>query len=74
MNDFDENLARKRFFIIGFTRLFGAVLLAMGLSVVANGLWDLPKFVGFIFMAIGVFDLIAMPVILSRRWKDSANK
>ena len=65
----DETKTRNRYLIISAARLSGAVLLAIGLAVIANGFMDLPVETGYLIFAIGVFEFIALPVLLSRRWK-----
>lgn len=70
MNDTDESKAKQRYFVISILRLSGAVMIAIGLAIYANGLWDMPKGAGLIIVIIGIFDFIAVPVILSRRWKS----
>lgn len=69
MNDNDAK-ARNRYLIISVARLSGAVLLAIGLAIIANGFMDLPIELGYALFAIGVFEFIALPVLLSRRWKS----
>ena len=65
-----EALARKRFAVIGAVRITGGAMLVFGLAIIANGFMDLPIMAGYIFFAIGAFDFIALPVILSRKWKS----
>ncbi len=70
-DDKSEALARKRYAIISAVRLMGSAMLVFGLAIIANGIMDLPVTVGYLFFAIGVFDFIALPAILSRRWKST---
>ncbi len=69
MNGEEEKRARNRYLIISAARLSGTVLLAIGLAVIANGFMDLPIEAGYLIFAVGVFEFIALPVLLSRRWK-----
>jgi hypothetical protein len=70
----EDAIARKRFAILSAVRLSGAIMLAIGLAIIANGFMDLPIEAGYAVFAVGVFDFIAMPVILSRKWKSPAGK
>jgi hypothetical protein len=69
-----DKKALARYLIISALRLIGAILIAMGLAIIANGWMDLPILVGYILFAIGVYDFIAVPVILSRKWKSPPEK
>ncbi len=69
MNNEDEQKARTRYLIINAARLSGAVLLAIGIAIIANGFMDLPVEAGYLIFAIGAFEFIGLPVYLSRRWK-----
>jgi hypothetical protein len=73
-NDGSEALARKRYTVISSVRIFGGAMLVFGLAIIANGFMGLPVLAGYVFFAIGVFDFIALPAILSRKWKSQPNK
>jgi hypothetical protein len=70
----DGGLAARRYAIISAIRISGAAMLVLGLAIIANGLMDLPIAAGYVLFAIGVFDFIVLPVILSRRWKSPGGK
>jgi hypothetical protein len=70
VNDDYEAQAKLRFFIIGFVRLMGAMLIAFGLAIIARGFLDIPKPAGFVFFGFGLFEFMVLPVILSRKWKS----
>ena len=70
MNEDDEVQAKLRFFIISFVRLMGALLLAFGLAIISRGYMYIPKPAGYAFVAMGFFELIVLPVILSKKWKS----
>jgi uncharacterized membrane protein YesL len=74
MNDDYEAQAKLRFFIIGFVRLMGAMLMAFGLAVIARGFMDIPKPAGIAFLGFGLFEFLVMPVILSRKWKSPSDQ
>lgn len=69
MNEAEEALAKKRFWAISLIRLSGAVFLTLGLLVL-GGKADLPRAAGWIFLAVGLIDMLIAPVFLSRRWKS----
>lgn len=60
--------ARARFFAMQFIRLSGAAFALLGLLVIARKV-AMPPVAGYVFVALGLFDLLAMPAILARRWK-----
>jgi hypothetical protein len=65
----DEALARNRFFIIGMTRLMGAILLALGILVVLGKIaW--PQVVGYALLIIGLADTLVLPRLLTKRWRS----
>jgi hypothetical protein len=68
-DDFEAQV-KLRFFIIGFVRLMGAVLIAFSLAVIARGIMGIPKAAGYAFFAFGFFEFAVLPIILSRKWKS----
>lgn len=73
-NDGSEALARKRYTVISSVRIFGGAMLIFGLAIIANGFMGLPVMAGYICFAIGAFDFIALPAILSRKWKSQPDQ
>jgi hypothetical protein len=69
IND-DNPLAIKRYYIISGLRLCGAIILAVGLAVIANNFRSWPIELGYLLFAIGAFFFIVMPVMLARKWKS----
>lgn len=67
----EERMARKRFLAISMIRLSGAVFLTLGLFILGGKL-EMPQVAGWLFAAIGMIDLLVIPVILSRKWKSPA--
>lgn len=65
----NEDQARQRFLVLNLVRLSGAVLAAVGLTVIAGKL-DLPIASGYILFAVGLFEALFMPAILARKWKS----
>ncbi len=70
----EENKAKGRFIAIGAVRFMGAVFMAVGMAIIANGFMDLPIEFGYIMFALGVFEFIAIPVIMSRMWKSQSEE
>ena len=64
----DKALAKTRFFIIGGTRLLGAILLVLGILTV-NRTIDWPEIVGYTLMLIGFAGTFVIPQLLVRRWR-----
>ncbi len=69
-----ETVAKTRFFVLNLVRLSGAILIALGLGIIANGFMDLPVEAGYAAFAVGVFEFVVLPIILSRKWKSPAAK
>jgi hypothetical protein len=69
MNSDKDKQARSRYGVISALRLCGAVMLAVGLAIIANNFMGLPIEMGYVLFAVGVFSFIVMPVLLSRRWR-----
>jgi hypothetical protein len=65
-----EAAAKSRFIILNVVRLSGAILIALGLGIIANGFMDLPVEAGYTAFAIGVFEFVVLPILLSRKWKS----
>ncbi len=69
MNADDEAKARGRYLVIGAARLSGAVMLGIGLAIIANGFMGLPIEAGYALFAVGAFEFAVLPVWLARKWK-----
>ncbi len=69
MNADDEAKARGRYLVIGAARLSGAVMLGIGLAIIANGFMNLPIEAGYALFAVGAFEFAVLPVWLARKWK-----
>jgi hypothetical protein len=69
----EETKAQQRFLVISLVRISGAIMLAVGLAIIAKGLYGLPKVAGYALFLVGIVDFIAMPLLLSKRWKSTPN-
>jgi hypothetical protein len=78
MSDEQERLAKSRFMVLNFLRLFGALLMIAGF-VMISGKWDLVgpdmnRIVGVAFVLIGAFDFAVAPMLLARSWNRGNRK
>ena len=60
--------AKSRFIAIQLIRLTGVGMVMLGIAIMV-GKVDLPRVSGYLLAAIGLFDAMAMPTILARRWR-----
>lgn len=60
--------AKSRFIAIQLIRLTGVGMVMLGIAIMV-GKVDLPRVAGYLLAAIGLFDAMAMPTILARRWR-----
>jgi hypothetical protein len=66
----EETQAQVRFLIINIARITGAVMLVLGLAVIAREAFGLPKAAGYVLFLVGMADFLLVPVFLSKRWKS----
>ncbi len=60
--------ARTRFFVIGATRLIGVAIVLAGILGL-KGRLPIPDVASYAFIAFGLFDVFAVPLILARKWR-----
>ncbi|MCZ8322470.1 MAG: hypothetical protein ACK442_02005 [Novosphingobium sp.] len=65
----DETRARTRFFVIQLVRITGVGLFMVGLLALAGKL-DMPLVAAVALTAVGAFDMLILPLLLSRKWKS----
>lgn len=65
-----EMQAQYRFLAINLCRITGAVMLVLGLAVIARAAFGMPKPVGYLLFLVGMFNFLLLPVYLSKRWKS----
>ena len=68
-----EARAKTRFFLLGFLRLFGALIMMAGF-VLVMGKWelidrDIDRYIGIAVVLVGAFDFAVAPMLLARRWR-----
>lgn len=65
-----EVQAQYRFLVINLCRITGAIMLVVGLAVIAREAFGLPKAAGYLLFLVGMLDFLLVPVLLSKRWKS----
>jgi hypothetical protein len=65
-----EMQAQYRFLVINLCRIIGAILLVLGLAVIARETFGIPKAVGYLLFLVGMLNFLLLPVFLSKRWKS----
>jgi hypothetical protein len=70
----EEVRAQYRFLLINILRICGAVMLVVGLAIIARGLFGLPVAAGYVLFVVGLANFMLVPVLLARRWKSSPDK
>jgi hypothetical protein len=66
----EEARSQYRFLVINLCRISGAIMLVIGLAVIAREAFGLPKAAGYVLFFIGIFDFLLVPVFLAKRWKS----
>ena len=69
-----ETRAQSRFLVINLCRITGAIMLVVGLAIIAREAFGLPKALGFGLFLIGMIGFMLVPVLLSKRWKSTPDK
>jgi hypothetical protein len=65
-----EMQAQYRFLVINLCRIIGAILLVLGLAVIARETFGIPKAAGYLLFLVGMLNFLLVPVFLSKRWKS----
>lgn len=66
-----ETKAQYRFLVLNLVRITGAIMLAIGLAVIAREAFGLPKAVGYALFLVGFADFLLVPYYLAKRWKST---
>lgn len=69
MNSDQQKHAMFKYWIIGLVRIMGIVIMAIGFAILVNGFMQFPPILGYFLVFMGVFEFVAMPIILARMWK-----
>lgn len=71
MTQDEETKAQYRFLVINIIRITGAMMLVLGLAIIARGVFGSPKAAGYVLFLVGFVDFLIVPVLLSKRWKST---
>lgn len=66
----EETKAQYRFLVINIVRISGAVMLVLGLAIIAREAFGLPKAAGYVLFFVGLADFMLVPLLLAKRWKS----
>ena len=65
----DEETVARRFWVIQMARLSAFIMVFIGALIVSK-IIDLPDFVGYIILVIGLAEFFVVPAVLSKHWKS----
>lgn len=66
----EETKAQYRFLVLNIVRISGAIMLVIGLAVIAREAFGLPKAAGYVLFFVGLADFMLVPLLLAKRWKS----
>jgi hypothetical protein len=69
----DSDLAKKRFLALGMIRLVGVALAFLGIAIIAKRLIEPAEVVGGVLIALGIVDVMVVPLMLVKRWRTPPN-
>lgn len=61
--------ARARFFMLSAIRLGGVVFAFLGIAILVKRWVEPAELVGWTLIAVGAFEVMALPLILARQWR-----
>lgn len=70
----EETKAQYRFLVINICRITGAIMLVLGLAVIAREAFGIPKAAGYVLFLVGMADFLLVPVFLAKRWKSTPDQ
>ena len=70
----EETKAQYRFLVINIVRITGAIMLVLGLAIIARGVFGLPVAAGYVLFLVGLVDFMLVPLLLAKRWKSLPDK
>ncbi len=73
MSNPQSDPAKARFFTIQAVRLFGVACVVAGLLHIAGRiplLGEVPRWVGYLLLANGLFDVFVVPHMMAKRWRS----
>ncbi len=66
----DEQRAKGRFLAIAAMRLFGVIMVLMGIAI-TQGAIDLPHFAAYVLIGLGLVEAFVVPALLARTWSSN---
>jgi hypothetical protein len=63
-----DDRARNRYFVISAIRMSGVIFVLLG-ALIVRGIVELPVEVGYVLLAVGLFDTFVVPQLLARKWR-----
>jgi hypothetical protein len=66
----NEELAKKRFFMLTLLRFGGVILAFVGISIIAKRWIEPAEIVGGMLLALAIIDVLIVPTFLIRRWRS----
>ena len=70
-NTRDDTQAQYRLLVINLCRIGGAIMLVIGLAVIARQAFGLPIAAGYVLFLVGMFSFLLVPVFLAKKWKST---
>lgn len=75
MESADDALARRRFMMINLVRLSGVAFILGGLAMANDALpFEVPDIVAYGVVIIGMVEVFAIPILLSRAWSTNSRR
>jgi hypothetical protein len=68
----NEELAKKRFFVLTALRFGGVILAFVGISIIAKRWVEPAEVVGGALLAVAMIDVLIVPTILIRSWRSKS--
>lgn len=67
--DDKEQQARQRFMLLSMMRFFAVAQVLIGV-IILSGRFELPEFIGYIFVVMGAGEFFLVPLALRKSWKQ----
>lgn len=64
----EKDPAKLRFLMISINRLFGGVMVVLGL-LGANGLLGVPDWFAYALIVVGLIEFVLVPQLLAKAWR-----
>ena len=64
----DDEVARNRYFAIQILRIAGVAMVLIGIMIV-RGRIAIDPIAGYLLIVFGLADIVAVPLVLARKWR-----